>query len=289
MKIYSWYFWSWSLLNHISIQNRLSLKRGTRNGERGMRLTIFHEILHSEQFEGTEFIDDDSFVSFLRPANGGRCHLSGHSFRWRAANASILMKFCTLHKCRAVNSMVAKFLTPVNIEICQCRHLSSVRPWFWKFWMKNSKCINFDETSYSTQVEGGEFNSNNNILWFSTPVKFDTCGQNLTNLTIGTWWSFFSQFWTKNGKSPNFDKILYFAQIERNEFISDNSFLGFLTPANIGNCPYWYLLSFRLRFSTKNGKCFSFDKSLYFAQNEGGEFNGVDIERCKWVPQKNKT
>ena len=28
------------------------------SGERGMRLTIFHKILHSEQFEGAEFIDD---------------------------------------------------------------------------------------------------------------------------------------------------------------------------------------------------------------------------------------
>ena len=32
------------------------------NGERGMRLTIFHEILHSEQFEGAEFNDDNSFL-----------------------------------------------------------------------------------------------------------------------------------------------------------------------------------------------------------------------------------
>ena len=32
------------------------------NGEWGMRLTISHEILHSEQFEGPEFIDDKSFL-----------------------------------------------------------------------------------------------------------------------------------------------------------------------------------------------------------------------------------
>ena len=35
---------------------------GMRNGERGMRSTIFHEILHSEQFEDTEFIDCNSFL-----------------------------------------------------------------------------------------------------------------------------------------------------------------------------------------------------------------------------------
>ena len=35
---------------------------GLGNGERGMRLTIFFEILHSEQFEGAEFIDYNSFL-----------------------------------------------------------------------------------------------------------------------------------------------------------------------------------------------------------------------------------
>ena len=42
---------------------------GTRNGKRGMgnekwemRLTIYHEILHSEQSEGAEFIDDNCFL-----------------------------------------------------------------------------------------------------------------------------------------------------------------------------------------------------------------------------------
>ena len=286
MKIYSWYFWSWSLLNHISIQNRLSLKSGTRNGEWGMRLTIFHEILHSEQFEGTEFIDDDSFVWFLTPANGGRCHLSGHSFGRRAANASILMKFRTLHKCRAVNSMVTKFfykfwrlsiLKSVNVGTC---HLLGLGFGSFECRTANASILMKFCTRHKLRV----VNSIVTIVFcdFRCLSKFDTCWH---------WhlWSFFSQFWTKNGKSPNFDEILYFAQIEHDEFNSDNSFTGFLTPANIDNCQYWYLLSFRPRFSTKNGKCFSFDKILYFTQNEGGEFNGFDIERCKWVPQKNKT
>ena len=42
---------------------------GTRNGKRGMgnkecemRLTIYHKTLHSEQFEGAEFIDDNGFL-----------------------------------------------------------------------------------------------------------------------------------------------------------------------------------------------------------------------------------
>ena len=50
---------------------RLSLKKGmgngeqgmgTGNGERGVRLTIYHKLWHSEQFEGAEFIDDNSFL-----------------------------------------------------------------------------------------------------------------------------------------------------------------------------------------------------------------------------------
>ena len=43
------------------------------------------------------------------------------------------------------------------------------------------------------------------------------------------------------------------------------------------------------QFSTKNGKSSNFDEILYFAQIEGGEFNGFDIERCKWVPQRIET
>ena len=35
---------------------------GTGNGELGMRLTIYYKILHSEQFEGAEFINDNNFL-----------------------------------------------------------------------------------------------------------------------------------------------------------------------------------------------------------------------------------
>ena len=92
------------------------------NGEQRMRLTIFHKVLHSEQFESAEFIDDNSFLWFLTPAN-----ISGHSFGRRTKNASILMKFRTLHKARAVNSMLQYFfcnfwrlsiLKPVNVSSC---------------------------------------------------------------------------------------------------------------------------------------------------------------------------
>ena len=92
-----------------------------------MKLTIFHQILHGEQFEGAEFIDGNIFLWFLTPANVGTCHLSGRSSGRRTANASILIKFHALHKSRAVNSMVAivfcnfwclSILIPVNVGAC---------------------------------------------------------------------------------------------------------------------------------------------------------------------------
>ena len=92
-----------------------------------MRLTNFHEILQSEQFEDAEFIDGNSFLWFLTPANVGTYHLSGHSFGQRMANTSILMKLCILRKSRVVNLMVTivfcnfwrlSILTPVNVGTC---------------------------------------------------------------------------------------------------------------------------------------------------------------------------
>ena len=92
-----------------------------------MRLTNFHEILQSEQFEDAEFIDGNSFLWFLAPANVGTYHLSGHSFGRRMANTSILMKLCILRKSRVVNLMVTivfcnfwrlSILTPVNVGTC---------------------------------------------------------------------------------------------------------------------------------------------------------------------------
>ena len=138
---------------------------------------------------------------------------------------------------------------PVNIEICQCRHLSSVRPWFWRFWMKNSKCINFDEISYLTQVEGGEFNSNNSFLWFSMSVKFDTCGQNLTNLTIDTCDPFFHSFGPKMANLPILMKFCILHKLSTmNSIVTivlwDSWRLPILTIVSIGTC---YLLGHGFR------------------------------------------
>ena len=169
------------------------------NREQEMRLDIFDEILHSEQFEGAEFTSGNTFLWFLTLANVGAvifeaialdeewemrqfwrnfilctnrgqwiqwwqhffsnfwrlsiltlvnlctCHLLGHSFGSfgrRATNASILMKFCTRHKMRVVNSIVTivfwdfrrlSDLTLVNISTC---HLlgHSYEGWWIQWW-----------------------------------------------------------------------------------------------------------------------------------------------------------
>ena len=138
-------------------------------------------------------------------------------------------------------------MTPVNIGICQCRHLSSVRPWFWKFWMKNGKCINSDEISYSTQIEDCEFNSNNNFLWFSTPVRFDTCWY---------WhlWSFLSQCWTKMANLPILMKFCTLHKLSAMNSIvtivfQDSWRLPILTIVSIGTC---YLLGHGFRKKMAN-------------------------------------
>ena len=46
----------------MAIFKKGNKEQRTGNGERGMKLAIYHETLHCEQFEGTEFIDDNSFL-----------------------------------------------------------------------------------------------------------------------------------------------------------------------------------------------------------------------------------
>ena len=100
------------------------------NGERGMRFTIFHEILHSEQFEGAEFIDDNSFLWFLTPVSVGTCHLTGHSFRRRTVNTSILMKVCIFQKSKALSSLVTIVFCSFwrSFDTCQFWHRKFIEP-----------------------------------------------------------------------------------------------------------------------------------------------------------------
>ena len=113
---------------------RLSWKRGTGNreweaGNRewGMMWTIYHDIFNSKQFEGAEFIDDNSFLWFLTTVNVSTCYLLGHSFRWKMVNSSILMKLCILHKLKALSSMMtivfcSFWCPPVKFDTCKFWH-----------------------------------------------------------------------------------------------------------------------------------------------------------------------
>ena len=56
---------------------------------------------------------------FLKPVNIGTCHLLGHIFWPKIAIAPVLMKFCTLHKTRVVNSMISI----LRDAIVSCREL----------------------------------------------------------------------------------------------------------------------------------------------------------------------
>ena len=76
----------------------------------------------------------------MTPANVGTCHLSGHSFGRRTANASILMKFHSLHKVKVVNVIVTTLF-------CDSRRLSILVPVILQ----------------AIVTDGGDFNGDNNL------------------------------------------------------------------------------------------------------------------------------
>ena len=154
---------------------------------------------------------------------------------------------------------------PVNIDTCQCWHLSVFRP---KLWTKTGKCFIFDEILYSKQIEGGEFNGDNSFLWFLTTVKFDT-----------------SQYWRPLSFRPyfqtrkNFNSVKFYT-LHKSKSLSSTVtivFLWFLMLVNFELCQYWHLSCFRAKIWTKNDKCFNFDETLCSAQIEGAEFNGGTV------------
>ena len=279
-----------------------------------MRLTIYHEISHSGQFEGTEFIDDNSLLWFLTPVNDGTCHLLGHKFGRRTDNASILMKFCTQHKSRTVISMVTigfcnfwrlSILTPVSIGTCHLlghsfgRKTANVSILMKFCTLHKSKVGNSimtivfcDSRSLSNLAPvnigtchhlGHSFE----LIKFETLHKSKTLNSMVTKffynfwrlsilipVNVSTCQIFGPKLWTKNGKCFNFVEVLYSKQIESGEFNGDDSFLWFLTTVKFDASQYWHLSYFRPQIWMKNGKCFNFDETLYPAQIEDAEFNG---------------
>ena len=92
------------------------------------------------------------------------------------------------------------------------------------------------------------------FLWFSTPVKFDNCGQNLTNLTIGTCDPFFHSFGPKMANLPILMKFCILHKLSTMNSIVTIVFWDFwrlpiLTIVSVGTC---YLLGHGFRPKTAN-------------------------------------
>ena len=117
----------------------------------------------------TKFFRNFCGLSILIPVKVGTCQFLGQSFGPRTANASILMKFCTLNKSRVANSMVTiafcdlwrlSNLALLNIGTC---HLLG------RTFKQELQELQFGEILHSVQVKDAEFNGGNSF------VILDTC------------------------------------------------------------------------------------------------------------------
>ena len=109
------------------------------------------------------------------------------------------MKFETLQKSKALNSMMTKFF--VILDTCQYWHLSSFRP---QFWTKNG---NFPILiKFCTLHKPRVVNSMVTMVFCDSWHLSILIIVNIGNL------SFRPQFSTKYSKCSSFDEILYFTQ-----------------------------------------------------------------------------
>ena len=142
---------------------------GTGNGEREMRLTFYHKVLRSKEFESAEFIDNNSFfdswrLSSLTLLNIGNCHLLGHVFKKMLQKLQFGEILCSAQIKDSEFNVTIVFRDSwclLILNAFQYWHLSCFRPQIWK---KNSKCFIFDETLYSAKIEGTEFNEDKSFL-----------------------------------------------------------------------------------------------------------------------------
>ena len=103
-------------------------------------------------------------LSNLTLLNIGTCHLLGHIFKHELQELQFgEILYSAQIKDAEFNgdNNFLWFLMLVDFDLCQYWHLSCFRP---QIWTKNSKCFNFDETLYSAQIEGAEFNGDNSFL-----------------------------------------------------------------------------------------------------------------------------
>ena len=125
---------------------------------------------------------------------------------------------------------------------------------------KCCKIFSFGEIWNSTQTESPEIN---NDQFFCD----SWCLSILRPVDIGTSDLICHSF---GRKMANLPILIKFCTLHKPSVVNSMVaifFLRFLTLANTDNCQYWYLLSFRPQFSTKNCKCSSFDQIFHFIEN----------------------
>ena len=109
---------------------------------------------------------------------------------------------------------------------------------------KSCKSFSFDEIWNSTQIENLEFNGDKTFcdswrLSILTPVDIGTC--HLLGHSFGP-------------KTANLSILIKFCTLRKPWVVNSMVkifFLCFLTPVNIDNCQYWYLLSLGHKFRPK--------------------------------------
>ena len=164
-------------------------------------------------------------------------------------------------------------MTPVNIDTCQCWHLSVLSQSYGAITAKASILMKFCALNKSRVA--------NSMV---TIVFCDSWRlSNLTLPSIGTC-HLLGHIFKQELQELQFDEILYSAQIKDTEFNGDNSFLWFLMLVNFELCQHWHLSCFRPQIWTKNGNCFNYDETLYSAQIEGAELNRDNGFCSSWRP-----
>ena len=103
-------------------------------------------------------------LSILIPVNVGICQFLDQRYGPRTANASILMKFCTLNKSRVANSVV-------TIVFCDSWQLSNLTllyigncHFLGHSFKQELQELQFGEILYSAQIKVAEFNGYNCFL-----------------------------------------------------------------------------------------------------------------------------
>ena len=96
------------------------------NREQEMRLDIFDEILHSEQFEGAEFTSDNTFLWFLTLANVGTVIFEAIALdeEWQMHQFWRNFVLCTIEG----NEFNGDNIFFLIFDICQYWHLSFYAP-----------------------------------------------------------------------------------------------------------------------------------------------------------------